>query len=148
MSRRREEPAQPQGLGSALIRFPLDKSRSREQSDVSSRIYGFDDLAAKAKHGDLAKVIYSANDPQNTPGLSYTYDRRGRVDTVTQAGGITTDLDYNDADQLTREEYLGGLLDGIAVLATRISTTTPTNGPKPLWPMAVIGAILMIRWDK
>ena len=63
--------------------------------------------------GDLETVTYS-NDPQNTPTVGYTYDRRGRQKTVTQGSAVTT-LTYNDANEVLTEGYTGGTLNGLTV---------------------------------
>jgi len=55
--------------------------------------------------GDLASVTYS----DGTPGVVYTYDRRGRLVTVAR-NGITTALTYNDANQPVMETHGGGTL--------------------------------------
>jgi RHS repeat-associated protein len=56
--------------------------------------------------GELSTVTY-ANDPAGTPNLSYTYDRRGRQQTVVQGSTMTTTMYYNDANLLTGEAYSG-----------------------------------------
>jgi len=61
--------------------------------------------------GGLATVGYSDGTP---PGVSYTYDRRGRPATVTQ-NGIQNTLSYNDANLLLSEAYSGGLLANLSV---------------------------------
>ena len=53
--------------------------------------------------GDLYTVTYS----DSTPGLTYTYDRRGRPATVTQGSGATATLAFNDPSQLLTESYSG-----------------------------------------
>ncbi len=53
--------------------------------------------------GDLYTVTYS----DSTPGLTYTYDRRGRPATVTQASGATATLAFNDPSQLLTGSYSG-----------------------------------------
>ena len=53
--------------------------------------------------GDLRTVAYS----DTTNGLTYTYDRRGRPATVTDATGAATTLAFNDASQLLSEAYSG-----------------------------------------
>jgi YD repeat-containing protein len=60
--------------------------------------------------GDLSTVTYS----DGTPGVSYTYDRRGRAATAAR-NGITTTLSYNSADRLLSEAYSGGALANLTV---------------------------------
>ncbi len=63
--------------------------------------------------GDLETVAYS-NDPLNTSGAGYTYDRRGRAKTITQ-GATTTTLAFNDVNEPLTEAYTGGTLAGLTV---------------------------------
>lgn len=60
--------------------------------------------------GDLWSISYS----DTTPGVTKTYDSRGRLKTVIH-NGITTTLAYNDAGELASESYSGGVLDGLSV---------------------------------
>jgi len=64
--------------------------------------------------GRLATVGY---DGETTPGLGYTYDRRGRPATVTQ-NGMTNTLAYNNANQLLSESCDGGLLSSLSVVSS------------------------------
>ena len=62
--------------------------------------------------GDLWTVTSS----DGTPSLTNTYDRLGRLATVTQGSGATTTLAYNNANQTLSESYGGtSLLTGFAV---------------------------------
>jgi RHS repeat-associated protein len=61
--------------------------------------------------GDLYTVTYNDG---TTPGVTYTYDRRGRQKTVV-CNGITTTLTFNDANQQLTESYTGGTLGGLTV---------------------------------
>jgi RHS repeat-associated protein len=61
--------------------------------------------------GDLSSVGYSDG---TTPGVSYTFDRRGRQKTITQ-NSITTTFTYNDASEVLTESYSGGTLDSLSV---------------------------------
>jgi YD repeat-containing protein len=63
-------------------------------------------------NADVASVTYS--DGGATPSVSYTYDRRGRMRTVTR-NNITTTLTYNDSGQLLEEANSGGPLSGLKV---------------------------------
>ncbi len=83
------------------------------QRIVTTYSYGFDDGVSGNEHGDLVGVVYSY-DPQNTPALTYGYDRRGRQTSVTQ-GSATTTLSFNDANQLLSESYTSGTLAGLTV---------------------------------
>jgi RHS repeat-associated protein len=60
--------------------------------------------------GDLYTVTYS----DGTPGLAYSYDRRGRQATIAR-NGTTTTLAYNNADQVLTEANSGGALGGLTV---------------------------------
>jgi RHS repeat-associated protein len=71
--------------------------------------YGFNDASANDEHGDLLTVTY-ANDPQSTPSVTYTYDRRGRTATVLR-NSITKTFTYNDASQMLSEINSGGTLN-------------------------------------
>ncbi|MBI2927421.1 MAG: RHS repeat-associated core domain-containing protein [Verrucomicrobia bacterium] len=82
--------------------------------------------------GDLYTVTYNDG---TTPGVTYTYDRRGRQKTVV-CNGITTTLTFNDANQPLTESYAGGTLGGLTVTSgydtflrrTTLSlNTTPTS---------------------
>lgn len=63
--------------------------------------------------GEIATVNY-LNDPASTPGISLNYDRRGRLDTVTQ-GSVTETLAYDDAGNLLADSFAGGPLSGLSV---------------------------------
>jgi hypothetical protein len=52
--------------------------------------YGFNNGTVNDEHGDLLTVTY-ANDPQSTPSVAYTFDRRGRMATVVR-NSITATL--------------------------------------------------------
>jgi RHS repeat-associated protein len=93
------------------------KTRTWARTGTGARIvttysYGLSG-ASSNDHGDLIGVTYS-NDPQSTPALTYTYDRRGRQRTIAQ-GGTTTTLTYNDANEQLTEGYSGGTLGGMSV---------------------------------
>jgi hypothetical protein len=60
--------------------------------------------------GDLITVNYS----DSTPGVTYTYDRLGRQQTVV-CNGMTDTLAYNLANEPLGESFSGGTLDGLAV---------------------------------
>lgn len=57
----------------------------------------------------LLTVTY-ANDPQSTPSVTNTYDRRGRISTVAR-NGITKTFVYFDANRLLTETNSGGTLN-------------------------------------
>ena len=61
--------------------------------------------------GQLATVGY---DDGSTPDVTYTYDRLGRLSTVLQ-NGMTATNTYNTANQLVRQSFTGGTLDGLSV---------------------------------
>src|SRR5207249_9310306 len=83
------------------------------QRILTTYSYGFDDGLSNNDHGDQVGITYS-NDPAATPGVTYTYDRRGRQSTVV-FNGATTTLTYNDANQPLTEGYSGGTLSGFTV---------------------------------
>ena len=76
------------------------------QRILTTYSYGFDDGASNNDHGDQVGITYSY-DPQNTPAVTYVYDRRGRQKTVT-LGSTTTTLTYNSANEMLTEGYSGG----------------------------------------
>src|SRR5262249_7688204 len=51
--------------------------------------YGFDDGISDNQTGDLTSIVYP-NDPENTPSVTYTFDRSGRQKTITQGSMVTT----------------------------------------------------------
>ena len=57
--------------------------------------------------GDLSTIDYS----DSTPDVSFTYDRRGRRQTVAQAGGATTTFAYNNQNQVGPDGVEGALTD-------------------------------------
>jgi hypothetical protein len=75
--------------------------------------YGINDGTSGNDSGDLVSVAYFY-DPQSTPGVSYAYDRLGRV---TQLSTINYQLTstYNLASALLKEEFTGGTLAGLSV---------------------------------
>ncbi|NLH71562.1 MAG: RHS repeat-associated core domain-containing protein [Verrucomicrobia bacterium] len=82
--------------------------------------------------GDLQTIDYS----DNTPDISYTYDRRGRRTTAV-CNGITTTWTYNDANQPLTESYSGGTLASLSMNWTydtsfRLQTVTAKNGANTL----------------
>jgi RHS repeat-associated protein len=60
--------------------------------------------------GDLSTVSYS----DGTPPVVNTYNRLGKLNTVTR-DGMTTTLTYNDAGLPLSESYSGGILDGLSI---------------------------------
>src|SRR5438270_6402598 len=60
--------------------------------------------------------LFSALFPRTdgTPSVANTYDRGGRLGTVTQNGTVATKT-YNGANELLGESYAGGTLGGLAV---------------------------------
>jgi RHS repeat-associated protein len=84
---------------------PAGRLHSRTWARNTTTTYTYDNA------GGLATVGYSDG---TTPGVSYTYDRRGRPATVTQ-NGIQNTLSYNDANLLLSEAYSGGLLANLSV---------------------------------
>ncbi|MCL1871754.1 MAG: (Fe-S)-binding protein, partial [Promicromonosporaceae bacterium] len=68
--------------------------------------------------GELTQAAYS----DGTPTLAYTYDRLGRIATVTDATGTRT-FTYRPVDQKPENETLGALYDN-RVLANQYDSTT------------------------
>jgi RHS repeat-associated protein len=60
--------------------------------------------------GELLKVDYS----DNTPDVTYAYDRMGRPATITDAVGIRT-FAYNVAGEMTDEDFTAGVLDPVHI---------------------------------
>ena len=85
--------------------------------------------------GDLWTTAYSDG---TTPTTTYTYDRQGRLSTVTRGAGTET-LTYNDAGEVLSEAYAGGSLDGLSVthgydtlLRRQSLALQPASGPPPV----------------
>ena len=96
--------------------------------------YGFQNASNEDDHGDLTGVAYTA-DPASTPGITHTYDRRGRRLSTTQNGTIA--YTYHDSGALLSEEYTGGTLAGMNIQYTldsflRRSSVTARNGTTAL----------------
>jgi RHS repeat-associated protein len=96
-----------QGIGPTYTHTPAGR--------LSSRVWarGIVTTNTFTAAGDLKTVAY-LNDPSNAAGLSYSYDRRGRLQTLTQ-GAATETLAYSDAGQLLSESYIGGPLTGLSI---------------------------------
>jgi len=92
------------------------KTRVWERGITTTYKYGFDDSTADNQHGDLTLVDYS----DATPDVTQTYDRRGRLKTVTR-NSITTSRTYNDANLMLAETYSGGSLNNLSVERTYYS---------------------------
>jgi RHS repeat-associated protein len=73
--------------------------------------------------GDLTSVDYS----DDTPDVTYAYDRLGRQTGVTQDGGSALSRAFNDAGQLTGETYTAGPLAGLSVTNQYDSLKRRTN---------------------
>lgn len=67
--------------------------------------YVYDNLT-----GELRDITYS----DNTPAVSFTYDRGGRQTGVTDAAGSHS-LTFNPAGELQTEQISGGILDGVGL---------------------------------
>jgi YD repeat-containing protein len=63
--------------------------------------------------GDVQSLTYTGGSV-STPLVTYTYDRRGRLATVSR-NNITTTLTYNDANQMLTESDAGGTLAELSV---------------------------------
>lgn len=90
--------------------------RRRNWERGVSTTYGYD------ASGNLANVDYS----DGTPDLNFTYDRRGRRQTVAQ-GATTSSLSYDNQDQLLLESWTGGSLNGLGVSMLYDSVLRRTN---------------------
>ena len=89
------------------------KTRTWARGVVTTYGYGFDDANSGNDYPELVQVDYTS-DPQATPSITYTYDRRGRQATVVQSP-TTVGLTYNLAGELVQESYTGGPLNGLSV---------------------------------
>ena len=78
-------------------------SRTWERSGVLTKSYHYNSA------GDLDSIVDG-----ETTERTFSYDRRGRLQTVA-FNGITTTFSYNDANQKLSESYSGGSLDGLSV---------------------------------
>jgi RHS repeat-associated protein len=105
------------------------------QRILTTYTYGFNDGLQNDHHGDLVGVAYS-NDPQNTPAISYGYDRRGRQTNIVD-GATTTTLTYNDANQVLSESYSGGPLANLAITSTYDSYLRRTSVSLNTQPSAI-----------
>ena len=82
------------------------KTRTWARGVVTTYGYGFDDANSGNDYPELVQVDYTS-DPQATPSITYTYDRRGRQATVVQSP-TTVGLTYNLAGELCRKATPGG----------------------------------------
>ncbi len=81
---------------------------------VATYGYGFEGTSG-SKHGDLVSTTYTS-DPAQTPAVTKTYDRRGRVSTLL-CNGMTTTMAYDGANELVSEMYSsGGTLNGLSLI--------------------------------
>ena len=69
-------------------------------------------LQLRVRHltGELRDITYS----DNTPAVSFTYDRGGRQTGVADAAGSHS-LTFNPAGELQTEQISGGILDGVGL---------------------------------
>jgi RHS repeat-associated protein len=114
------------GSGPVYTNSPAGRLQTRDWKRGVRTAYAYN--AA----GDLASVTYS----DGTPGVAYTYDRRGRLATVAR-NGITTALTYNDANQPLTEMHSGGTLGGLSMnwaydTSLRLTTVMAKNGANTL----------------
>ena len=72
--------------------------------------------------GSLTKIIYS----EGTPGVANTYDRLGRLISVS-SGPMTDTLTYNLANEMLGESFTGGPLSGLSVTDTYDQFLRRTN---------------------
>jgi RHS repeat-associated protein len=86
------------------------KTRTWARGVLTTYTYGFD---AGNGYGDVLGITYSS-DPQNTPAVAYTYDRRGRRGSAAMASGMSIAYNYNDADLSIGESYTGSPLGGLS----------------------------------
>ena len=83
----------------------LDRMKTRVWARGITSTYGYD-----VNTGELRTLTYS----DNTPAVSFTYDRGGRQTNVTDAAGSRT-RSFNVASELQTEQIAGGVLDGIGI---------------------------------
>jgi RHS repeat-associated protein len=90
----------------------LDRMATRTWARLSGgnplvTTYSYDPVS-----GDTTGISYS----DSTPSVTFTYDRGGRHETITDAAGTHT-LTHNAAGQLLSDQISGGLLDQVTVTA-------------------------------
>lgn len=73
--------------------------------------------------GELAGTSYSG---AAAPSVSYTYDRLGRLKTITR-DSITTTRAYTNPGRLSSESYSGGILSGLSVTSAFDNLGRRTN---------------------
>jgi len=92
------------GTGPIYGYSPAGRLASRLWARGTNTVYSYNNA------GDLAAITYS----DATPGVTNTYDRRGRQATIAQ-NGMTTTRTYDDANNLLSETDSGSLLTGLSV---------------------------------
>ncbi|HEV2210658.1 MAG TPA: RHS repeat-associated core domain-containing protein [Verrucomicrobiae bacterium] len=114
------------GQGPAYHYTPAGRLWHRTWARGILTTYGYDTA------GGLSTIDYS----DSTPGVSYAYDRLGRLST-TVMNGTTTTFAYNLAGQVLSESYSGGTLSGLSVTNgydayMRRTTLAALNSGSPL----------------
>ncbi|HAB17653.1 MAG TPA: RHS repeat-associated core domain-containing protein [Verrucomicrobiota bacterium] len=100
------------------------RKNGSNQRLLTTWTYGFEsatgpeDNPSKNDSGDLVALSYTY-DPQNTPTVSYGYDRCGHPTTVTR-GALTATRTYNTTGDLLSESWsgTGATLAGLSVIAS------------------------------
>ncbi len=92
------------GKGTTYTYKPSGRLQTRSWARGTNTTYAYNNA------GDLSTVTYS----DGSPGVTQTYDRRGRVKSIDYAG-VTTSRVLDDAGNLISESYSGGLLNGLSV---------------------------------
>jgi RHS repeat-associated protein len=90
-------------LGPDYEYYPAGKMKSRKWARGIETKYQYSAV------GDVLSIEYS---DEKTSGVNFVYDRLGRRIKVTQ-NGIETILEYTLFNQLRKETFKGGILDGI-----------------------------------
>jgi RHS repeat-associated protein len=91
--------------GPAYTYDELGRIKTRVWARGITCTYGYD-----ANTGELRTITYS----DTTPSISFTYDRGGRQNNVTHAGGTHTRT-FNVDGELLTEQIAGGILDGVGI---------------------------------
>ncbi len=92
------------GKGTTYTSKPSGRLQTRTWARGTNTTYVYNNA------GDLNTISYN----DGTPGVTQTYDRRGRLKSIDYAG-VTTSRVLDDPGNLISESYAGGLLNGVSV---------------------------------
>jgi len=93
--------------GPSYTYTPAGRLQTRTWARGITTTYAYNTL------GDLYTAAYNGGTP-GTPGISYLYDRRGRLRTADR-NGMQATLAYTGSDAPLTESYTGGTLGGLSV---------------------------------